>query len=221
MATAAATTTVVKGVCATGSVGPTVASSSSQKATNGGCQNVFWGAKLNSARFSKAAVSTSGRAATMPVVEASRVNRFSKDDIIVSPSILSANFARLGEQVKAVEEAGCDWIHVDVMDGRFVPNITIGPLVVDALRPVTDLPLDVHLMIVEPEQRVPDFIKAGADIVSVHCENAATIHLHRTVNQIKSLGAKAGVVLNPGTSLDAIEYVLDCMCHSLLLSLEG
>lgn len=119
----------------------------------------------------------------MPVVEASRVDRFSKDDIIVSPSILSANFARLGEQVKAVEEAGCDWIHVDVMDGRFVPNITIGPLVVDALRPVTDLPLDVHLMIVEPEQRVPDFIKAGADIVSVHCENAATIHLHRTVNQ--------------------------------------
>jgi hypothetical protein len=99
MATAAATTTVVKGVCATGSVGATVASSSSQKATTGGCQNVFWGAKLNCARFSKAAVSTSGRAATMPVVEASRVDRFSKDDIIVSPSILSANFARLGEQV--------------------------------------------------------------------------------------------------------------------------
>jgi ribulose-phosphate 3-epimerase len=84
-----------------------------------------------------------------------------------------------------VEVAGCDWIHVDVMDGRFVPNITIGPLVVDALRPVTDLPLDVHLMIVEPEQRVPDFIKAGADIVSVHCEQSSTIHLHRTVNQVK------------------------------------
>ncbi|KAH9569733.1 hypothetical protein CY35_02G006100 [Sphagnum magellanicum] len=220
MATAAATTTVVKGVCATGSVGATVASSSSQKATTRGCQNVFWGAKLNCARFSKAAVSTSGRAATMPVVEASRVDRFSKDDIIVSPSILSANFARLGEQVKAVEEAGCDWIHVDVMDGRFVPNITIGPLVVDALRPVTDLPLDVHLMIVEPEQRVPDFIKAGADIVSVHCENAATIHLHRTVNQIKSLGAKAGVVLNPGTSLDAIEYVLDSVDLVLIMSVN-
>ncbi|BBH03975.1 D-ribulose-5-phosphate-3-epimerase [Prunus dulcis] len=112
-------------------------------------------------------------------------------------------------RVKAVELAGCDWIHVDVMDGRFVPNITIGPLVVDALRPVTDLPLDVHLMIVEPEQRVPDFIKAGADIVSVHAEQSSTIHLHRSVNQIKSLGAKAGVVLNPGTPLTAIEYVLD------------
>ncbi|CAH2044029.1 unnamed protein product [Thlaspi arvense] len=144
------------------------------------------------------------------IVKASaRVDKFSKSDIIVSPSILSANFAKLGEQVKAVELAGCDWIHVDVMDGRFVPNITIGPLVVDALRPVTDLPLDVHLMIVEPDQRVPDFIKAGADIVSVHCEQSSTIHLHRTVNQIKSLGAKAGVVLNPGTPLSAIEYVLD------------
>uniref|UniRef100_M4D902 Ribulose-phosphate 3-epimerase n=1 Tax=Brassica campestris TaxID=3711 RepID=M4D902_BRACM len=138
-----------------------------------------------------------------------RVDKFSKSDIIVSPSILSANFAKLGEQVKAVECAGCDWIHVDVMDGRFVPNITIGPLVVDALRPVTDLPLDVHLMIVEPDLRVPDFIKAGADIVSVHCEQSSTIHLHRTVNQIKSLGAKAGVVLNPGTPLSAIEYVLE------------
>ncbi|KAG6746948.1 hypothetical protein POTOM_049324 [Populus tomentosa] len=155
----------------------------------------------------------------------SRVDKFSKSDIIVSPSILSANFSKLGEQVKAVELAGCDWIHVDVMDGRFVPNITIGPLVVDALRPVTDLPLDVHLMIVEPEQRVPDFIKAGADIVSVHCEQSATIHLHRTLNmqlvpplttcfssltnKIKSLGAKAGVVLNPATPLSTIEYVLD------------
>jgi ribulose-phosphate 3-epimerase len=143
-----------------------------------------------------------------------RVDKFSKNDIIVSPSILSANFSKLGEQVKAVEVAGCDWIHVDVMDGRFVPNITIGPLVVDALRPVTDLPLDVHLMIVEPEQRVPDFIKAGADIVSVHCEQSSTIHLHRTVNQIKSLGAKAGVVLNPATPLTAIDYVLDYVCES-------
>ncbi|KAI3843302.1 hypothetical protein MKW92_021314 [Papaver armeniacum] len=128
----------------------------------------------------------------------SRVDKFSKSDIIVSPSILSANFAKLGEQVKAVELAGCE--------SRFVPNITIGPLVVDALRPVTDLPLDVHLMIVEPDLRVPDFIKAGADIISVHCEQSSTIHLHRAVNQIKSLGAKAGVVLNPGTPLSAIEY---------------
>ncbi|KAG6401767.1 hypothetical protein SASPL_138632 [Salvia splendens] len=161
---------------------------------------------------------TCTRRRSRAVVKATaRVDKFSKSDIIVSPSILSANFAKLGEQVKAVEVAGCDWIHVDVMDGRFVPNITIGPLIVDALRPVTDLPLDVHLMIVEPEQRVPDFIKAGADIVSVHCELASTIHLHRTVNQIKSLGAKAGVVLNPGTPLSTIEYVLDgeSRCSSL------
>ncbi|KAG9129526.1 hypothetical protein Leryth_013103 [Lithospermum erythrorhizon] len=154
------------------------------------------------------------------VVKASRVDKFSKSDIIVSPSILSANFSKLGEQVKAVEVAGCDWIHVDVMDGRFVPNITIGPLVVDALRPITDLPLDVHLMIVEPEQRVPDFIKAGADIVSVHCEQSSSIHLHRTVNQIKSLGAKAGVVLNPATPLSTIEYVLDVVDLVLIMSVN-
>lgn len=155
------------------------------------------------------------------IVKASaRVDKFSKSDIIVSPSILSANFAKLGEQVKAVELAGCDWIHVDVMDGQFVPNITIGPLVVDALRPVTDLPLDVHLMIVEPEQRVPDFIKAGADIVSVHCEQSSTIHLHRSVNQIKDLGAKAGVVLNPATPLSTIEYVLDVVDLVLIMSVN-
>ncbi|KAL8457475.1 hypothetical protein ACS0TY_035368 [Phlomoides rotata] len=155
-------------------------------------------------------LTSSTRRKSRTVVKAtSRVDKFSKSDIIVSPSILSANFAKLGEQVKAVELAGCDWIHVDVMDGRFVPNITIGPLIVDALRPVTDLPLDVHLMIVEPDQRIPDFITAGADIVSVHCEQSSTIHLHRSVNQIKTLGAKAGVVLNPGTPLSAIEYVLD------------
>ncbi|KAF3620673.1 Ribulose-phosphate 3-epimerase, chloroplastic [Capsicum annuum] len=154
------------------------------------------------------------------VKASSRVDKFSKSDIIVSPSILSANFSKLGEQVKAVEEAGCDWIHVDVMDGRFVPNITIGPLVVDSLRPVTDLPLDVHLMIVEPDQRVPDFIKAGADIVSVHCEQSSTIHLHRTINQIKSLGAKAGVVLNPATPLTAIEYVLDAVDLVLIMSVN-
>ncbi|CAL9767921.1 unnamed protein product [Musa acuminata subsp. burmannicoides] len=155
------------------------------------------------------------------VVKASaRVDKYSKSDIIVSPSILSANFSKLGEQVKAVDVAGCDWIHVDVMDGRFVPNITIGPLVVAALRPVTDLPLDVHLMIVEPEQRVPDFIKAGADIVSVHCEQSSTIHLHRTIDQVKSLGAKAGVVLNPATPLSAIEYVLDVVDLVLIMSVN-
>ncbi|XP_056175074.1 ribulose-phosphate 3-epimerase, chloroplastic-like isoform X1 [Syzygium oleosum] len=154
------------------------------------------------------------------VKASSRVDKYSKSEIIVSPSILSANFSKLGEQVKAVELAGCDWIHVDVMDGRFVPNITFGPLVVAALRPVTDLPLDVHLVIVEPEQRVPDFIKAGADIVSVHCEQTATIHLHRTLNLIKNSGAKAGVVLNPGTPLTAIEYVLDVVDLVLIMSVN-
>ncbi|XP_024388586.1 ribulose-5-phosphate-3-epimerase, chloroplastic [Physcomitrium patens] len=180
-------------------------------------QSSFWSEKTRSVKVS----GTSSGKVAMPVVEAThRVDKFSKSDIIVSPSILSANFAILGDQIKAVENAGCDWIHVDVMDGRFVPNITIGPLVVDAIRPVTDLPLDVHLMIVEPEQRVPDFIKAGADIVSVHCENASTIHLHRTINQIKSLGAKAGVVLNPGTPLSQIEYVLDCVDLILIMSVN-
>lgn len=172
-------------------------------------------------RYGKQSVCDKGRKRSQTFVRASsRVDSFSKSNIIVSPSILSANFSKLGEQVKAVEKAGCDWIHVDVMDGRFVPNITIGPLVVDSLRPITTLPLDVHLMIVEPEQRVPDFIKAGADIVSVHCEQASTIHLHRTINQIKSLGAKAGVVLNPGTPLTAIEYVVDIVDLVLIMTVN-
>lgn len=178
----------------------------------------FLGQKQSVARSSRATFST--RAVVPRITASSRVDKFSKDDIIVSPSILSANFSKLGEQIKAIDDAGCDWIHVDVMDGRFVPNITIGPLVVDAIRPVTDLPLDVHLMIVEPEQRVADFIKAGADIVSVHCENSATIHLHRTINLIKSLGAKAGVVLNPGTPLSAIEYVLEEVDLVLIMSVN-
>jgi ribulose-phosphate 3-epimerase len=150
----------------------------------------------------------------------SRVDKFSKSDIIVSPSILSADFANLGEQVKAVEKAGCDWIHVDVMDGRFVPNITIGPLVVAALRPVTDLPLDVHLMIVEPEARVADFAKAGADIISVHVEPKATTHLDRVIHQIKDLGCKAGIVLNPATPLSSIEHVLGFVDLVLIMSVN-
>jgi ribulose-phosphate 3-epimerase len=140
----------------------------------------------------------------------------SRKPIVIAPSILSADFSRLGEEVKAVDEAGADWIHVDVMDGRFVPNITIGPLVVDAIRPVTDKPLDVHLMIVEPEKYVEDFAKAGADHIYVHAEHNASPHLHRTLGQIKELGKKAGVVLNPGSPLDLIDYVLE-LCDLVLI----
>ncbi|MGF1498217.1 MAG: ribulose-phosphate 3-epimerase [Elainellaceae cyanobacterium] len=140
--------------------------------------------------------------------------------IVVAPSILSADFSRLGEEIRAVDQAGADWIHVDVMDGRFVPNITIGPLIVKALRPLTDKPLDVHLMIVEPEKYVEDFAKAGADHITVHAEHNASPHLHRTLTQIQELGKKAGVVLNPGTPLDLIEYVIDVVDLVLIMSVN-
>src|SRR3954470_22540532 len=138
--------------------------------------------------------------------------------VIVAPSILSADFARLGEEVRAAEAAGADWIHVDVMDGRFVPNITIGPVVVRALRKVTKLQLDVHLMIVEPERYVHDFAEAGADIISVHVE--PSYHLARTLQQIRSLGKKAGVVLNPHTPPESIAYVLDLVDVILVMSVN-
>lgn len=137
-----------------------------------------------------------------------------KPPLRVSPSILSADFARLGDEVSAVEKAGADWIHVDVMDGRFVPNLTIGPPVVASLRRVTQLPLDVHLMIVEPERLIPDFAKAGADIITVHQE--ACTHLHRTLSQIRDLGAKAGVSLNPATPIDTLKHVIH-LCDLVLV----
>src|SRR5262245_29896058 len=127
--------------------------------------------------------------------------------IKVAPSILSADFGKLADEVAAVERAGADWIHVDVMDGRFVPNITTGPVVVKAVRKATRLPIDVHLMIVEPERYVEDFAAAGADIISVHVE--PSYHLARTLQQIRSLGKKAGVVLNPHTPPEAVTYVLE------------
>ena len=138
--------------------------------------------------------------------------------VLVAPSILSADFGRLAEEIHAVEAAGADLIHVDVMDGRFVPNLTIGPLVVEAVRRATKLPLDVHLMIVEPERYVDAFAKAGAARISVHAE--ACPHLHRTLQQIRSAGAMPAVALNPSTPLSAIEEVLGEVGMVLVMSVN-
>lgn len=127
--------------------------------------------------------------------------------IKIAPSILSANFAKLGEEVKEVEAAGAKLIHIDVMDGHFVPNITMGPIVVEALRPITTLPLDVHLMIENPDNYIEQFAKAGADYITVHVE--ACRHLHRTIQLIRSFGVKPGVVLNPHTPIETIQHVLE------------
>jgi ribulose-phosphate 3-epimerase len=137
---------------------------------------------------------------------------------IIAPSILSADFARLGEEVRAIDEAGADWIHVDVMDGHFVPNLTIGPGVVKALRPHTAKPFDVHLMILPVDPFLDAFAEAGADIITVHPE--AGPHLHRTVQRIKALGKKAGVSLNPATPVDLLDYVFDELDLVLVMSVN-
>src|SRR5689334_11420025 len=138
--------------------------------------------------------------------------------LLIAPSILSADFARLGDEVRAVGAAGADWIHVDVMDGHFVPNLTIGPVVVKALRAHSTLPFDVHLMISPADPYIPEFAAAGADILTVHPE--AGPHLHRTLQLVKSLGKKAGVALNPATPLDAVEHVMDTVDLILVMSVN-
>lgn len=136
----------------------------------------------------------------------------------VAPSILSADFSRLGEELQSVEKAGADWIHIDVMDGRFVPNLTMGLVVMEGIRKVTKLPFDVHLMILEPERYIERFRQAGADHINVHVE--ATTHLHRTLNQIRETGAKAGAVLNPATPLAAIEHVVSDLDQLMLMTVN-
>ncbi len=137
---------------------------------------------------------------------------------LIAPSILSADFTTLGDEIRNVEAAGADWIHIDVMDGHFVPNITMGPFIVEAVNKVTELPLDVHLMIENPDQYIPEFAHAGADWISVHAETCP--HLNRTIDLIKCSDCRAGVVLNPATSLSTIEWVLEYIDFVLLMSVN-
>jgi ribulose-phosphate 3-epimerase len=136
----------------------------------------------------------------------------------IAPSILSADFTRLGEEIAAVEQAGADYIHVDVMDGHFVPNITIGPMIVEAARRATDLPLDTHLMIADPDRYVDEFVRAGSDILTVHAE--AVHHLHRSLQHIRKAGARPAVSLNPATPLNPIEYILEDVDMVLIMSVN-
>ena len=137
---------------------------------------------------------------------------------LIAPSILSADFARLGDEIKAVEAAGADWIHVDVMDGHFVPNITIGPLIVEAVRSVTSLPIDVHLMIENPDNYIPAFAKAGASWISVQIETS--VHLNRSVQLIRECGAKPGIVLNPSTPIQTLEWIMEDVDYVLIMSVN-
>lgn len=137
---------------------------------------------------------------------------------LIAPSILSADFSELGNEIKAIDKAGADWVHIDVMDGHFVPNITYGPIIVEAAKASTSMPLDVHLMIEKPDLMIPSFIKAGADLISVHAE--ACTHLNRTVNMIRDEGIKAGVALNPATPLSAIEWILEDLDFVLIMSVN-
>ena len=137
---------------------------------------------------------------------------------VIAPSILSADFSRLGKEIKAVETAGADWIHADVMDGHFVPNITIGPLIVEAIRRVTSLPIDVHLMIENPDNYIPAFAEAGASLISVQVE--ACIHLNRSVQLIRACGARPGVVLNPSTPVQTLEWIIEDVDYVLIMSVN-
>ena len=136
----------------------------------------------------------------------------------IAPSILSADFSRLGDEVRAVEEAGADYIHIDVMDGHFVPNITVGPMIVKAVREITPLPLDVHLMITDPDHFIDEFVRSGADILTVQTE--ALVHAHRTIQHIKGQGARASISLNPATPLNGLEYILEDLDMILLMTVN-